>query len=177
MSEIYFNNPNLKIFTSFNFNFKSPPLTKGFMLLTPTSLISIGSSILSKTFWISYNLINGILSSMMVAFIYGTFPGSKGIINNNQLKQSNFLMMTLITTILNFNNNDNFPTNSFLPLMDNTLFPKPDSFIKENMINLNKLYNYPTNFLTIILINYLFLTLIAVVKVTNIFYGPLRPRN
>jgi NADH-ubiquinone oxidoreductase chain 6 len=42
---------------------------------------------------------------------------------------------------------------------------------------LNKLYNFPTNFLTVLLINYLFLTLIAAVKVTNVHYGPLRPQQ
>ena len=33
-------------------------------------------------------------------------------------------------------------------------------------MNLNKLYNFPTNILTVLLINYLFLTLIAAVKIT-----------
>jgi NADH-ubiquinone oxidoreductase chain 6 len=51
------------------------------------------------------------------------------------------------------------------------------SFIQENALNLNKLYNFPTNIITIIIMNYLFLTLIAVVKITNVFYGPLRPTN
>lgn len=51
-----------------------------------------------------------------------------------------------------------------------------NSFINEDSISLNKLYNFPTNILTILLINYLFLTLIAVVKITNIFEGPLRPK-
>lgn len=51
------------------------------------------------------------------------------------------------------------------------------SFIQENSIILNKLYNYPTNLINLLIINYLFLTLIAVVKITNIFYGPLRQMN
>lgn len=45
---------------------------------------------------------------------------------------------------------------------------------KENIANLIKLFNYPTNFITILLMNYLLITLIAIVKITNIFYGPLR---
>lgn len=45
----------------------------------------------------------------------------------------------------------------------------------ENCLTLNKLYNFPTNILTILLIIYLFLTLVAVVKITNVFEGPLRP--
>lgn len=50
-------------------------------------------------------------------------------------------------------------------------------FLKEDTLSLNKLYNYPTNLITILLINYLFLTLIGVVKITNIFQGPLRPSS
>jgi NADH-ubiquinone oxidoreductase chain 6 len=49
-------------------------------------------------------------------------------------------------------------------------------YLIENSLILNKLYNFPINLITILLIIYLFLTLIAVVKITNIFEGPLRPR-
>lgn len=52
-----------------------------------------------------------------------------------------------------------------------------NSYILENTLNLNKLYNYPTNIITIILINYLLITLIATVKITKLFYGPLRSIN
>lgn len=45
----------------------------------------------------------------------------------------------------------------------------------ENSLTLNKLYNFPINIITILLIVYLFLTLVAAVKITNIFEGPLRP--
>lgn len=47
----------------------------------------------------------------------------------------------------------------------------------ENNINLSKLYNEQTYKLIIIIIVYLFITLIAVVKITNIFFGPLRAFN
>lgn len=50
-----------------------------------------------------------------------------------------------------------------------------NSFLLENSLTLNKLYNFPINLITIIIIAYLFLTLITVVKITNIFEGPLRP--
>ena len=50
-----------------------------------------------------------------------------------------------------------------------------NSYLTENSLSLNKLYNYPTNLLTILLINYLLITLIAVVKITKLFKGPLRP--
>jgi len=50
------------------------------------------------------------------------------------------------------------------------------SFFIENSLRLNKLYTFPINLITILLIIYLFLTLIAVVKITNVFEGPLRPK-
>lgn len=52
-----------------------------------------------------------------------------------------------------------------------------NNFLNEDTLNLNKLYNFPTNLVTLLLINYLFLTLIAIVKITNIYQGPLRPSS
>lgn len=52
-----------------------------------------------------------------------------------------------------------------------------NSILKENILILNKIYNYPTNLVTLLLINYLLITLIAIVKITNIFYGPIRQIN
>ena len=51
---------------------------------------------------------------------------------------------------------------------------KIDSYFLENSLSLNKLYNFPTNFITILLINYLLITLIVIVKITKLFKGPLR---
>lgn len=47
-------------------------------------------------------------------------------------------------------------------------------YINENVLILRKLYNFPINLITILLINYLFLTLIVSVKITNLYKGPLR---
>jgi len=48
---------------------------------------------------------------------------------------------------------------------------------KETFKSINKLYNFPTNIITLILINYLFFTLIVVVKITNFFFCSLRNIN
>lgn len=113
---------------------------------------------------------------MLVLFIYVTSLASNEIFILS-IKTVQLILMTIFIARLIYLLIDSFSLISFLPSLDISRLPDPNSFIRENTINLNKLYNYPTNFLTIILINYLFLTLIAVVKVTNIFYGPLRPRN
>lgn len=61
-------------------------------------------------------------------------------------------------------------TNTEIQSISNT-----NSYIIENSLSLNKLYNYPTNLINILLINYLLITLIAIVKITNLSKGPLRP--
>lgn len=48
---------------------------------------------------------------------------------------------------------------------------------EESATSLTKLYNGPTRLITLTLVLYLFLTLIAVVKITKINQGPLRKRN
>lgn len=50
-------------------------------------------------------------------------------------------------------------------------------FVIEDILSLNKIYNFPTNLITLLLINYLFLTLLITVKITKKNYGPLRPIN
>lgn len=64
----------------------------------------------------------------------------------------------------------NFSLNSDIEIFSNYFL----FFNNENKINLIKLYDNQTFLLILILIIYLFITLIAVVKITNIFFGPLR---
>lgn len=77
-----------------------------------------------------------------------------------------FILIIDSTIIISFTENNEISTISEI-----------NSYIKENSLILNKIYNYPTNLLTLILINYLLITLIAIVKITNVFYGPLRQIN
>lgn len=51
-----------------------------------------------------------------------------------------------------------------------------NSFHEEASVSLIKLFNQPSGAITLILVLYLFLTLIAVVKITKIFFGPLRQK-
>lgn len=146
------------------------------MLLIQTLLIAIITGLLRKTFWFSYILFIVFLGGMLVLFIYVTSLASNEIFILS-IKTIQLIFITIFISRVLYFLIDSFILRSFLSLLDISSLPNPNSFIPENTINLNKLYNYPTNFLTVVLINYLFLTLIAVVKVTNIFYGPLRPRN
>lgn len=79
-----------------------------------------------------------------------------------------FLLIIWSDKLILFNNIFNFEIETLNSLRKRT--------IKENSLILSKLFNYPTNLITILVINYLFLTLIVRVKITKTFKGPLRPK-
>nr|WMQ76577.1 NADH dehydrogenase subunit 6 [Austrosimulium sp.] len=172
---MYFIITLLSISVAITFMFMLHPLAMGFVLLLQTLLIAMLTGFLSKTFWFSYILFIVFLGGMLVLFIYVTSLASneKFFMSMKILLMmlSGFAISCFLLLII-----DNFLINSFFNTIDSLMFSDM-GLIKENVINLNKLYNAPTNYLTAVLIIYLFLTLIIVVKVTNIFKGPLRART
>lgn len=128
-----------------------------------------------KTYWFSYILFLTFLGGLLVLFIYVSRIASNELFNLSfNLKLIIFLtiLISLLILFIYYNNLIwiNFSFNSDI---DNFLNLK--LFLNdENKISLRKLYNNQTYLLIIIIIIYLFITLIAVVKITNIFYGPLR---
>nr|YP_010040155.1 NADH dehydrogenase subunit 6 [Ptychoptera qinggouensis]QOZ38540.1 NADH dehydrogenase subunit 6 [Ptychoptera qinggouensis] len=152
------------------------PLAMGMMLLIQTFLISMIMGIISKTFWFSYILFLIFLGGMLVLFIYVTSLASNEMFSFSMKSYFFSILILMISIILTI-----FIDPMFLKslIMNNEMMSITmlNSFIQENTLNLNKLYNFPTNIITILMMNYLFLTLIAAVKITNVFYGPLRPSN
>lgn len=109
-------------------------------------------------------------------FIYVTSLASNEIFNfSNKIYLFLISNFFIIITIFLFSDKLIILNNLIRQENENLTFIK--SFIIENSLNLNKLYSFPINLITILLIIYLFFTLIAVVKITNIFEGPLRPKN
>nr|YP_010701714.1 NADH dehydrogenase subunit 6 [Eupeodes americanus]YP_010701753.1 NADH dehydrogenase subunit 6 [Eupeodes luniger]WCJ53275.1 NADH dehydrogenase subunit 6 [Eupeodes americanus]WCJ53327.1 NADH dehydrogenase subunit 6 [Eupeodes luniger] len=152
------------------------PLSMGMMLLIQTVMVCCISGLMTKSFWFSYILFLIFIGGMLVLFIYVTSLASNEMFTFS-LKMfmlmffSLLIMMVMIIfmdkMILMFNSLNN--EMSSISSMNN--------YILENTLNLNKLYNYPTNMINILLINYLLITLIATVKITKLFYGPLRSMN
>nr|YP_010999265.1 NADH dehydrogenase subunit 6 [Cricotopus flavozonatus]WPM93111.1 NADH dehydrogenase subunit 6 [Cricotopus flavozonatus] len=156
------------------FVFMKHPLAMGLMLLIQTFFICLLSGLITKTFWFSYVLFLIFLGGMLVLFIYVTSLASNEMFN--------FSMKLLFFSLCNF-----FFIYSTFFFMDKNLLMtyisnhesesivEMKNLLMENSLMLNKLYNFPINLMTILLMIYLFLTLIAVVKITNVFEGPLRP--
>nr|YP_009446011.1 NADH dehydrogenase subunit 6 [Episyrphus balteatus]ANW37021.1 NADH dehydrogenase subunit 6 [Episyrphus balteatus]UPX88756.1 NADH dehydrogenase subunit 6 [Episyrphus balteatus]UXF58135.1 NADH dehydrogenase subunit 6 [Episyrphus balteatus] len=152
------------------------PLSMGMMLLIQTVMICCISGLMAKSFWFSYILFLIFVGGMLVLFIYVTSLASNEMFTLSMkmitlLFINLFILMIMMIfmdkMIIMFNSLNNEMTS--ISMLNN--------YIMENTLNLNKLYNYPTNMITILLINYLLITLIATVKITKLFYGPLRSMN
>nr|YP_010627106.1 NADH dehydrogenase subunit 6 [Dierna strigata]WBK26797.1 NADH dehydrogenase subunit 6 [Dierna strigata] len=156
--------------------FLNNPLSMGLMILIQTLMVCLLSGMLIKTYWFSYILFLTFLGGLLVLFIYVSSIASnelfKPSFNTKILLLFSFFFF-LIIQMLFFNNLFwmNFSFNSDMNNFFSWIFIN-----NENKINLSKLYNNQTFMIMVMLIIYLFITLIAVVKITNIFYGPLRSK-
>nr|UUB71693.1 NADH dehydrogenase subunit 6 [Bombyx mandarina] len=158
--------------------FMNHPLSMGMMILMQTMITCMISGMLIKTYWFSYILFLIFLGGLLVLFIYvSSIASNESFLFNLNMKMLNIIIMMIIIIMsmyfINIKYNNLIENNSEM----NKLFTKMLFFNGENKINLNKMYNNQTSFLTMMLIIYLFVNLIAVVKITNIFYGPLRSSN
>jgi len=150
-------------------------LAIGFILLIQTFLICLLSGILRKRFWFSYILFLIFIGGILVLFIYVTSLAANEIFNFSiKIFLLNIYILIFFNIIFIFFDKililNYFLRNEIIYIIE------IKSYIQENSLILNKLYNFPINLVTILLIIYLFLTLIASVKITNIFEGPLRPK-
>nr|YP_010730241.1 NADH dehydrogenase subunit 6 [Biomeigenia flava]WEG23056.1 NADH dehydrogenase subunit 6 [Biomeigenia flava] len=158
----------------FNFimMFMKHPLMMGLMLLIQTMFICLMTGLITKTFWFSYILFLVFIGGMLVLFIYIISLASNEMFSFSlKLMIYSLLMFTMMMLIFYMMKKKFFFYKNLEILSINYL----NSYIMENSLSINKLYNYPTNLLTILLMNYLLITLIAVVKITKLFKGPLRP--
>nr|YP_010439601.1 NADH dehydrogenase subunit 6 [Dysgonia illibata]UTC33489.1 NADH dehydrogenase subunit 6 [Dysgonia illibata] len=166
------------MFISIFMMFLNNPLSMGLMILIQTLLMCLLSGMLIKTYWFSYILFLTFLGGLLVLFIYVSSIASNELFKpsfNTKMMLMMSITFFLIIQIMFMNNLFwmNFSFNS-----DMYNFISLSFFINnENNINLSKLYNNQTFMIMLMLIIYLFITLIAVVKITNIFYGPLRSKT
>nr|YP_010701161.1 NADH dehydrogenase subunit 6 [Papilio alcmenor]WCI21402.1 NADH dehydrogenase subunit 6 [Papilio alcmenor] len=158
--------------------FLNHPLSMGLMILIQTLIICLLSGMLINSYWFSYTLFLVFLGGLLVLFIYVSSVASNELFNMNFLLKNTmffFLFMSLILSFYYMHNLNwlNFSFNEEMKNLSNFFI----FFNNENKINLSKLYNNQTHLMMMMLIIYLFITLVAIVKITNIFFGPLRSTN
>nr|ANJ70594.1 NADH dehydrogenase subunit 6 [Noterus clavicornis BMNH1425090]UPX88470.1 NADH dehydrogenase subunit 6 [Noterus clavicornis] len=162
----------LMILISILFTFMKHPLSLGMMLMMQTIMLSLITGMMNMSFWFSYIIFIIMIGGLMILFIYMT-----SMVSNEKFKYSmKIIIIMMILLLLIYSSIKIF--NSLLNLNNINMmnFMHYNNFMNENYEFLNKMYNKKFNFWMIILMNYLLMTLIMSVKITNLKYGPLRKK-
>nr|YP_010827596.1 NADH dehydrogenase subunit 6 [Cheddikulama straminea]WFD61192.1 NADH dehydrogenase subunit 6 [Cheddikulama straminea] len=155
---------------SITFLFLNHPLSMGLILFLQAISMALISGSMSLSFWFSYILLLIYLGGMLVLFMYVTSLASNEMFFYSNKIFFSFCSFPFIIIMIYFINNK-YPINFYENMENISIF----TFISNNF--LLKMYNQPMNMITILIASYLFLTLIAVVKIINIHKGPLRQMN
>nr|WFP43276.1 NADH dehydrogenase subunit 6 [Tegrolcinia mirotibialis] len=166
--------PNFFIMLLFNY-FKHP-LSMTIVIVCQTLTMSILMSLTTKTFWMSYILFLVFLGGMLILFLYITSLASNELFSPNATLTSISVSFVIMIFMMMISFMDQSSWNVMSSSMDMHSNQESNLFLSymNQHLMLIKLYNTPTSMLTLTLVMYLLLTLIAIVKITNIFMGPLR---
>nr|WFP44758.1 NADH dehydrogenase subunit 6 [Typhoptera quadrituberculata] len=171
--------PNIFLMLLFT-HFKHP-LSMTLLIICQTLILSVSMSLTTKTFWMSYILFLVFLGGMLVLFLYITSLASNEILNttNQSTTLTTYMLIIGLMIIMLYSLHDWTLWNLFSSNMEMQPLHTSNLFLPHTTLSfpLLKLYNTPSSILTMMLIIYLLLTLIAIVKITNIFMGPLRPNS
>nr|QWQ55583.1 NADH dehydrogenase subunit 6 [Conocephalus gladiatus] len=151
------------------------PLALTLIIIVQTLIICLTTGMFKQSYWFSYVLFLVFLGGMLVLFIYTTSLASNEIFSISFMEL--MLVMSIVvclTGVMIFMDHffqflSNFDT---MPSSSNSIVMYTET---DNL--LSKLYNTSTSMITLLLMSYLLLTLIVIVKITNIFEGPLRQKN
>nr|WDY84703.1 NADH dehydrogenase subunit 6 [Gilpinia sp. 3 GYN-2022c] len=143
------------------------PFSMGLILLIQTLIISITSGMMTLSYWYSYLLFLIMLGSLLIIFIYvSSLISNVKFMINKWMKINLFIIIILMIIFFKFN--------IYLSFEDTKSFQMLELNLSMLKISLNKLFNKPNFIITFMLMNYLFITLIIVVKISNINMGSLR---
>nr|QNJ60038.1 NADH dehydrogenase subunit 6 [Arphia xanthoptera] len=155
-----------------NFIKLNHPMSMMMIIIIQTLLIGLMIGSLMESFWLSYILFLTFLGGMMVLFIYITSIASNEMFDIKSTNMILTLMSIIIMTIILFNTEKIMFTENLKNT--ETMNMKYLMNYQEMTMSLMKLYNNPTLMITIMMMIYLFIALLAVVKITNINQGPIR---
>nr|YP_003331325.1 NADH dehydrogenase subunit 6 [Lucanus mazama]ACM45034.1 NADH dehydrogenase subunit 6 [Lucanus mazama] len=132
-------------------------------------LIVLSVSLTALSFWHSYIMFLIMIGGMLVLFMYMT-----SVASNEKFKFSSIGLAISITTITY---TITIQTSDYWMKYTKIINTEETSKLKSFLFSLNKFLNEPSYTLSIILIMYLLITLIAVIKIVNINLGPIRYMN
>nr|ARH54036.1 NADH dehydrogenase subunit 6 [Tomoxia bucephala] len=155
---------SMNLLFSFLFLTLTHPLAMGGTLLMQTTLVALLLGNFAPNFWFSYILFLVMVGGMLVLFIYMTSVAS------NEMFKTNLKFLIPMPAII-------------ILMYINIQTPNPNKELIKFSSNLNfnqmitKFMNWPSMMTLALMIMYLLITLIVIVKITNIKHGPLRTKN
>nr|UYG49023.1 NADH dehydrogenase subunit 6 [Abscondita chinensis] len=156
----------IMITLSISFMLVSHPLSMGMILLTQTLMIAMWTGFMSMNFWYSYILFIVMVGGMLILFIYMTSVASNEKFLYSKLMTMMMIIMFMALIIIK--------KDQLFMLMNSMNY---DLVAKNNLtfkMSLNKFIMYPMMIMSLTIIIYLLIALIAVSKITNVKNGPLR---
>nr|YP_010286770.1 NADH dehydrogenase subunit 6 [Halticus minutus]UKT60751.1 NADH dehydrogenase subunit 6 [Halticus minutus] len=150
------------------FMMSNHPMSMGLMILIQTTIISLMSSIIMKSSWLSFMLMITMISGLMVLFMYmsSSTPNKKFLITSKSILTTMYIILLMILLFLYLENkmiiNDNY---FMMEMMD---------FKTLSTQSLMKIYTSKNSILTIIIVSYLFFTMIISTLLVNIEEGPMQ---
>nr|QKY63855.1 NADH dehydrogenase subunit 6 [Triatoma phyllosoma] len=160
----------LSMTASITFLLTKHPLSMGLTLIIQTMTVAMMTGLMINMFWFSYILVISMLSGMLVLFIYMASVASNEKFHTTWSMTLYILPLT-ISSVIFFFLVEQLETKSMCSTM------KKHTLGAEQLISLNKLFNLNNMSITMLLVSYLFLTMIAVSYVANTYEGPLRTKN
>nr|QWM92876.1 NADH dehydrogenase subunit 6 [Chorthippus parallelus parallelus] len=155
-----------------NFIKLNHPMSMMMFVIIQTFFVGLITGTMMESFWLSYILFLTFLGGMLVLFIYISSIASNELFKTKYIIMIILMIIMMITTMILII----VDKMMFLDLIKNTETMNINNSInfQEMTMSLEKLYNKPTFIITMMMMIYLFLTLVAVVKITNINQGPIR---
>nr|YP_010990322.1 NADH dehydrogenase subunit 6 [Sinolapotamon cirratum]WOW98738.1 NADH dehydrogenase subunit 6 [Sinolapotamon cirratum] len=147
------------------------PLAMGLNLLMQTMIISFSAGLTTYSFWFSYILFLIFLGGMLVLFIYVASLASNEIFLPSFFLTF-FTLIFMVLLILLFFLLDPIFISNFSDLPNSSI----NNLSSTNYIT-SWIFNTPSMYFTIFIISYLLLALLVVVKIINLYKGPLRLMN
>nr|YP_004021400.1 NADH dehydrogenase subunit 6 [Phobaeticus serratipes]BAJ24540.1 NADH dehydrogenase subunit 6 [Phobaeticus serratipes] len=135
------------------------PLSMGAVIIMQTTLISMITGMMYKSFWFSYILFLMYVGGMMVLFIYMT-----SLIPNMMFSMSSKKMLLLLLLMMS----------TFFMQKSSTIINNDMMMFTSNKLILMKMYNMPVNIMMIMMVMYLLFTMITVFNIMESNQNPLR---
>nr|YP_009740612.1 NADH dehydrogenase subunit 6 [Pseudoeoscyllina brevipennisoides]QID03574.1 NADH dehydrogenase subunit 6 [Pseudoeoscyllina brevipennisoides] len=155
-----------------NFTKLNHPVSMMMFIIIQTIITGLIMGTMMESFWLSYILFLTFLGGMLVLFIYITSISSNELFKMKSMNSMILIIFMIITSIILMIMDKML----FMDLVKNTETMNINNSInfQEMTLSLEKRYNKPMFTITMMMMVYLFLTLVAVVKIININQGPIR---